>query len=419
MKQLLDRLRARAGLLVLSAFAKAVAALGTLALARFLGATGDTDTLLLVQTVWLTVQTLAAAGFVQTLVYEIQGRDLAGRRAALAPHWAMVCLYTALSLVLAGVLEGLSWLGFGRSPMLQMSGLALLFAGPGLLAQLALQRLIGAQRTALVVATPALSGSVMALVLIFAAAPSASQAFLAYCLGVLLECVVLVGVARLWRELSWPDTSALRQGLRANLPFVGAYALFVPVPLIDALFASRLGEGALSVFQFGLRFPVFVSSILVAVLVPLAAHRFAATALEGPNAVSSLVRARLPMLCAGALAAGALAAGIAALVLPWVLRDGAAVVQASAVALLASGTAVGSIAGAVLGRALGSLRTARPVAEVAALALGVRVTLDALLSITLGVSGLALAGSLAACAAVSLQYWALVRFDAPPRRIGP
>jgi hypothetical protein len=331
----------------------------------------------------------------------------------------MVCLYTALSLALAGVLEGLSWLGPARSPMSQMSILALLFAGPGLLAQLALQRLIGAQRMALVIATPALSGLVMALALVVPASSSAALAFFAYCLGVLLECTVLVGAARLWRELSLPSAHALRQGLRANLPFVGAYALFVPVPLIDALFANRLGEGALSVFQFGLRFPAFVSSILVAVLVPLAAHRFAATALGGANAVRSLVRVRLPLLCAGALAAGVLAAGIAALVLPWVLRDGAAAVQASAVALLAAGTAVGSIAGAVLGRALGSLRTARPVAEVAALALGVRVVLDALLSATLGVPGLALAGSLSACAAVGLQYWALVRFDASPARLSP
>ncbi len=403
----------RIGLLALSALAKLVGAAAILLLAHTLGATGQTDALLLVQTVWLTVQTLAAAGFTQTLVYELQGQDGAARRATFAPHWAFICLYAALATT-AGALLGLMTPD-ASSSLVRYGTLALLFAGPGLLAQFALQRLIeqGAMRP--VVAAPALPSLAMGAALLASGAPDADMAMLAWCLGMLLECAVLVAASGVWRELGWPRPADLRQGLRANLPFVAAYALFVPNSLIDTLFASRLGEGALSAFQFGMRFPVFAAAVVAAVLAPIATHRFAAVSDGGVSAVVLLVRRHLWVVIVGSLAVGIVGGLAAMLVLPQVLRDSVVARQAAFVAVLGAGAALGSVAGTFMGKALGSLRSARPVMQVAAIALAARITLDAGLSELAGLTGLAVACSLAAGLGVALQYRALLRHGQPER----
>lgn len=397
----------RIGLLALSALAKLVGAAAILLLAHTLGATGQTDALLLVQTVWLTVQTLAAAGFTQTLVYELQGQDGAARRATFAPHWAFICLYAALATT-AGALLGLMTPD-ASSSLVRYGTLALLFAGPGLLAQFALQRLIeqGAMRP--VVAAPALPSLAMGAALLASGAPDADMAMLAWCLGMLLECAVLVAASGVWRELGWPRPADLRQGLRANLPFVAAYALFVPNSLIDTLFASRLGEGALSAFQFGMRFPVAAAAVVAAVLAPIATRRFAEVSSEGVDAVVVLVRKHMRVIGGGALVVGAAASLAAMLVLPRVLHDPIAAVQAVYVALLGAGAALGGVAGAFLGRAMGSLRSARPVMQVAAVALTARIALDATLSEFAGLPGLAVACSLTAVLGAVLQHQVLVR----------
>lgn len=397
----------RIGLLALSALAKLAGAAAVLLLAHTLGATGRTDALLLVQTVWLTVQTLAAAGFTQTLVYELQGQDGAARRVTFAPHWAFICLYAALATA-AGALFGLMAPDVD-SPLVRYGTLALLFSGPGLLAQFALQRLIEQGAMRLVVAAPALPSLAMGATLVVFGTPDADTAMLAWCLGTLLECAVLVVASGLWRELGWPRWTHLRQGLHANLPFVAAYALFVPNSLIDTLFASRLGEGALSAFQFGMRFPVFAAAVVAAVLAPIATHRFAAASDGGVNAVVLLVRKHVWTVSAGSLAVG-IAGGLAAFfVLPQVLRDPLVAFQAVFVAIFGAGAALGSVAGTFLGKALGSLRSARPVIQVAAIALAARIALDASLSELAGLTGLAAACSLAAGLAVTLQYRMLLR----------